>query len=191
MMVKHLVDLGLVSDVFTETIDGLLVKAGIPGKQVHEIFGSKFSLSCEKCQKIHYRSKQITKSEGHCQKMVSTKEDGVKSLTQCGGKLLKTYSEFSSFIVEKQNSALFAALQSKLIIVLGSTLKKDPCATIPMATQMSSAGGAICVINESTTQFDLLSKVRVFGNSKMVLEQLFKKLNLVPPPYKEKVNVKL
>ena len=65
-MLKHLVDLEIVSDVFTEATDGNLVKAGIPQKKVHEFFGSRFSESCEKCHKLYNRSTEITKEERKC-----------------------------------------------------------------------------------------------------------------------------
>ena len=74
----------------------------------------------------------MTKDEGVCQKMIVETKDGEKSASPCNGKLIRTLSD--KFDEEKQNSALFAAMQSKLIIVMGSTLKRDPSATIPMAT---------------------------------------------------------
>lgn len=108
MMIKHLIDIGLVSDVFTESTDGLLIKSGIPPKKVHEFFGSKFSLACEKCKQIYYNSKEVTKDEGVCQKMIVETKNGEKSVSKCNGKLKRTLSD--KFNEEKQNSALFAAM---------------------------------------------------------------------------------
>jgi NAD-dependent deacetylase len=136
--------IGLVSGVVTQNIDGLHQKAGLPASAVMELHGNAHSVGCLSCDA---RFDRLAIHE----RVLAGDED--PACTGCGGMLKTTTISFGQAMPEREVAAaerLHAA--ARLCVVIGSSLVVYPAAMLPEITL--DAGGRLAIVNESETHLD-------------------------------------
>ena len=62
MALAKLVEEKKVSDIISQNIDGLHMRAGVPSEKLHEVNGNAFVEKCAICEKVYLRDTEVRSS---------------------------------------------------------------------------------------------------------------------------------
>ena len=142
--VSRLVDLGKVSDVITQNIDGLHQASGVPATKVIEVHGNATYAKCLSCGTRH----EFDDIEPAFK---ATKEP--PSCEACGGVVKSATISFGQAMPEEEmERAAEAALACDLFLAIGSSLVVYPAAGLPIAAKRG--GAKLVILNRDPTELD-------------------------------------
>ena len=154
LLLAELESKGMIKSIATQNVAGLHVMAG--SRKVYELHGSIRSIRCNRC------SREVDVKD-------FLNKEKCKS---CGGPLRPGVVLFGEMLpTEAWDSALSDIERSDLLIVIGTSLEVYPVNQLPMMTK----GKTVLINNEDrggTGMFDL----KIIGNAREVLEELYKNL---------------
>ncbi len=151
---KYLEDIGKLSAVITQNIDGLHSKAG--NEKVLELHGTTFSNHCIKCHK-HYNSDKVFKAKGipKC---------------SCGGIIkpdVVLYGE--SLPADALNESIKRVEEADTFLILGTSLVVYPAAGLVEYFN----GKNLVIINRDKTSYDSEATLVIHDNLKEVFGKLY------------------
>lgn len=142
--VARLVDLGKVSDVITQNVDGLHQRAGVPASKVIEVHGNATYAKCLECG-VRHEFDDIEPV------FKATKEPPV--CVACGGIVKSATISFGQSMPEvEMERAAEAALECDLFLAIGSSLVVYPAAGLPIAAKRH--GAKLVILNRDPTELD-------------------------------------
>ena len=157
----RLEEVGRLSSVVTQNIDGLHQAAGHAEDRVIELHGNARSVECCSCG-------DLTEPQPHFN---AFDETGRPPLCECGGFLkLATVSFGQPMPLDKMEAAVRAARNCDLMLAVGSTLEVQPAASVPLEAQRSGAFYAI--VNRGDTDHDEIADLRLEGDASSLLSEL-------------------
>jgi NAD-dependent deacetylase len=138
---------GLLDLLITQNVDGLHIAAGVDPSRVVEIHGNVREWACVTCG-----------ARGPIAEALQRVRDGEDDppCPACGG-IIKTatISFGQSLVPEDLQRAEEAALESDLLLAVGSTLQVYPAAgVVPLAKR---AGARLVIVNNEATPFDAMA----------------------------------
>ncbi|MFT4798350.1 MAG: NAD-dependent deacetylase [Candidatus Azotimanducaceae bacterium] len=144
LAVAKLVNVGKVSFVITQNVDGLHQKSGIPDERVIELHGNANYASCLSCHK-RYELEDIRASfEG---------DEIVPYCSECSGIIKTATISFGQSMPERPMTlAQQATLSADLFIAVGSSLTVYPAASFPRVAHQQ--GAKLVIVNNEPTDLD-------------------------------------
>ncbi|KAG2374471.1 hypothetical protein C9374_010755 [Naegleria lovaniensis] len=166
----HLVKKKMVKFIVSTNVDGLHRRSGLTASEMSELHGNCYREVCEKCSKEYLRGFDVMKTV----KFFQNHKTG-RFCEECGGCLKDTIIHFGENLPTSElQSALHHSQEADFTLVLGTSMMVQPACHLPLMTLDNS--GVMSIVNLQKTQFDHLSKVRVFAKTdefmKMVMEEL-------------------
>ena len=144
MAVARLVELGKVTHVITQNVDGLHQKSGVPDDQVIELHGNASYATCLSCGKRY---------EFEALRQIFFPDETVPCCDDCGGIIKTATISFGQAMpVDEVRRAEHATLACDLFIVLGSSLVVYPAAAFPKVAKQS--GAKVVIVNNQPTDID-------------------------------------
>jgi NAD-dependent deacetylase len=145
--VSRLVEVGTVSEVITQNIDGLHQASGVPAQKVIEVHGNATYAKCLSCGERH----EFDDIEPAFK---ATKEP--PSCKSCGGVVKSATISFGQAMPEEEmERAAEAALGCDLFLAIGSSLVVYPAAGLPIAAKRG--GAKLVIVNRDPTELDHLA----------------------------------
>jgi NAD-dependent deacetylase len=166
LAIKELEDLGKLSVVVTQNIDGLHHKAGNSPNKIIEIHGTALSVSCLSCGKRYDRDE-----------IENRLRSGVKIpyCDLCSGILKPETISFGQTMPEDKMAESFTyASECDLCIVLGSSLVVYPAAFIPI--HAVNNGAALLIINRDETPLDSKANVTIHDSVTAALDKVMRQV---------------
>ena len=140
----RLVDLGILSHVITQNVDGLHQAAGVAEDRVVELHGNAGHAVCLTCGQRH---------DLEPIKVRFAQDETPPLCPECGGFLKMATISFGQSVPEAAKAkAMALARNCDLCLVLGSSLVVYPAAGIPMLAKTS--GARLVIINREPTDLD-------------------------------------
>jgi NAD-dependent deacetylase len=137
----HLQQLGKLSAVVTQNIDGLHQASGVEDGRVHEIHGSVRELECLHCGARYPRGRVDELSVG-----------GLPRCGECGSVLKPGVVLFEEMLPEDTVAASVAAIsECDLLLIVGSSMVVHPAAGLPRYRGMDAS---MVVINREATPWN-------------------------------------
>ena len=134
---------GKLLKLVTQNIDGLHQKAGNSRPNVVELHGTNAEVECQRCGRR-------SAPQPHFDRF---RETGIPPLCACGGCLKQATISFGQNLrPEDTRAAERAALESDLVIAIGSSLSVYPAASLPLLA--AERGSPYVVINRGPTAHD-------------------------------------
>jgi len=147
--VAKLVDMGKVSFVITQNVDGLHQKSGIADEHIIELHGNANYASCLSCHKRYELEDIRSIFEGK----EFEGEEIVPYCSECGGMIKTATISFGQAMPERpMNLAQQAALSADLFIAVGSSLTVYPAASFPRVAKQQ--GASLVIVNNEITDLD-------------------------------------
>jgi NAD-dependent deacetylase len=144
LAVAKLVQIGKVSTVITQNIDGLHQLSGVPDEQVIELHGNATYASCLECGK-RYRLEDVYK--------IFKNNETLPECDRCGGIIKTATISFGQAMpVEQMQAAEAATLACDLFISIGSSLVVYPAAGFPDLAKRN--GARLVILNRDPTPLD-------------------------------------
>lgn len=142
--VSRLVDIGKVSDVITQNIDGLHQASGVPAAKVIEVHGNATYAKCLSCgQRVEFDEIEPA--------FKATKEP--PACKACGGIVKSATISFGQAMPEEEmERASDTALACDLFLAIGSSLVVYPAAGLPIAAKRG--GAKLVILNRDPTELD-------------------------------------
>jgi NAD-dependent deacetylase len=149
--VAKLVELGKVTHVVTQNVDGLHQAAGVPASKVIEVHGNSTFAKCLSCGQRH----EFDDIEP------AFKETGEPpSCVECGGVVKSATISFGQAMPEAEmERAAEAVLACDLCLAIGSTLVVYPAAGLPIAAKRN--GAKFAILNRDPTELDHMADLVV------------------------------
>ncbi len=142
--VARLVELGKVSTVITQNIDGLHQQSGIDDEQVIELHGNTTYCKCLDCGMRHELEPIMT---------AFAEDETLPHCGQCGGIVKTATISFGQPMpVAEMQMAEEASLTCDLFISIGSSLVVYPAAGLPVLAKQNGAN--LVIINRDPTDLD-------------------------------------
>jgi NAD-dependent deacetylase len=145
--VSRLYDMGHVSHVITQNIDGLHAEAGVPAERIIEIHGNGTFAKCLSCglrHEIAWVSDTIERTARP------------PACTACGGIVKSATISFGQAMPEQEMAdARAATLNADLFISIGSSLQVFPAAGFPVLAKQNRT--PLVIINREETGLDGLA----------------------------------
>ncbi len=142
--VARLVELGKVSHIITQNVDGLHQKSGVPDDQVIELHGNASYASCLQCGK-RYELEHI--------RQVFADQETVPYCDDCAGIIKTATISFGQAMpVAEMEKAQIATMQCDLFLAVGSSLVVYPAASFPRIAKQQGAG--LVIVNNEPTDLD-------------------------------------
>lgn len=159
---------GKLSLVVTQNADGLHRRVGHSDDVVVELHGSIHRTMCLTCGDISATREVLAR--------VRSGEDDPKCVAEIGGKrcdgILKVATVSFGQPIDEQEllRAALAVRRSDVLLVVGSTLRVDPVASlVPLAV---AEGVAVVIVNAAPTRYDHLADILVPGSISEVLPRI-------------------
>jgi len=151
------------SKVITQNIDGLHQASGIENTNVIELHGSARGATCLSCNSAFTIDECKTQIEKTAESPKCTKcYDILKcDVVMFGEKLAPTVL----------TSAIKAASKCDLFVVIGSSLRVQPAATLPQIAKQN--GAAVVIVNRECTEQDFSADLAMGGEIKEVFADLY------------------
>ena len=156
-LIKKLEDMGKLSCVITQNIDGLHTKAG--NKNVYEVHGTIYKNHCIKCNK-EYDAEYVFNSKG-------------APKCSCGGSIKPNVVLYGESLPEDAYmGGLKAILKADMLIVCGSSL------TVYPASGMidNFRGKYLVIINNDKTSYDNRASLVISDNLAKVSKEVMEKI---------------
>ncbi len=143
----RLVELGRMSAVITQNIDGLHQASGIPAETVIELHGNTTYAACLDCCR-RYELAWVRE--------IFAEDEQLPVCTGCGGHIKTATVSFGQPMPEAEMArARVATLAADLFIVLGSSLVVYPAAGFPLLAKRN--GARLVIVNREPTDQDELA----------------------------------
>lgn len=163
--VAGLYEMGRLSGLITQNIDGLHQDAGVPEEFCIELHGTNRSVECQTCG-----ARQP--AEGVQARLEAGEE---VPQCECGGWLKPATISFGQQLKQDDLSRAFAlSSDCDLFIVIGSSLVVYPAASMPDAAVRS--GAKLVIINRDETPFDSVAAIVVHETAGEFLPAVVEKL---------------
>jgi len=134
---------GKVLAVVTQNIDGLHRRAGTSASKLVELHGTDLLVECQSCH-------ATSAPEPHLERFRATRKP---PSCACGGILKSATISFGQALrADDMTRAQAAAMQTDLVLALGSTLSVYPAASIPLVA--AGRGTPYIIINQGETDHD-------------------------------------
>lgn len=144
MAVAKLVQVGKVSHVITQNVDGLHHKSGIPAEQIIELHGNSNYARCLDCE---------TRYELPGLKSAFLANGTIPMCSACGGIVKTATISFGQGMPQREVLlAEEATIACDLFIAIGSSLVVYPAAGYPVTAKRN--GAALVIINNEPTDID-------------------------------------
>lgn len=164
--VARLHELGHVSHVITQNIDGLHAEAGVPRERIIEIHGNGTFAKCLSCglrHEIAWVSEVIARTER------------APACTACGGIVKSATISFGQAMPEQEMAdARAATLDADLFIAVGSSLQVFPAAGFPVLAKQNRT--PLVIINREETGLDGLADLVVNAEIGPVMSALLSRI---------------
>lgn len=159
--IARLHDLGCLTAVITQNIDGLHQESGIPSDKILELHGNTRRVRCLSCKTL-ISWEAVTA-------LIAAGDRAPEC--RCGGYLKPDTISFGQAMPQgKTRQAAMISSQSKVFIVVGSTLLVHPAALMP---EYAKNGGAfLAIINLAPTPYDSMCSLLIQEPAGNVLEEL-------------------
>ncbi len=153
--------LGFLSCLITQNIDGLHQASGVPGDRIIELHGNARRIRCMSCSKFI--------SWGEILERMDAGDPAPEC--RCGGYFKPDTISFGQAMPEKETrQAAALSAQSDVFVAVGSTLKVQPAASMPVYAKNS--GAFLAIINLSETPLDAQADMVIRATAGPVLEKL-------------------
>lgn len=147
----RLVEIGKMSAIITQNVDGLHQASGVPDSKVIELHGNSTYASCLDCAE-RYELAAI--------KAVFSKDETLPECAKCGGVVKTATISFGQAMpVVPMARAQEETMAADLFIVLGSSLVVYPAAAFP--TMAKRNGARLVIINRDPTDQDRIADLVV------------------------------
>jgi NAD-dependent deacetylase len=157
--VARLAELGHVSHIITQNIDGLHQAAGIPAERIIEIHGNGTYAKCLSCGLRH---------EIAWVRDVIAETDRAPVCTACGGIVKSATISFGQAMPEQEMAdARAATLNADLFISIGSSLQVFPAAGFPVLARQNRT--PMIILNREETGLDGIADLVIHADSTTVL----------------------
>jgi len=143
---------GRVNWVATQNYDDLSVRSGFPASKLSELHGNIFTETCSKCARVYHRDYEVPLDDSVDHETGRTCDD-----TDCGGDLRDNIVHFEESLPwHELKMANCKFVGSDLTIVLGSSLRVEPAASLPFKSKRrnTSLNAKAVIVNLQTTHFD-------------------------------------
>ncbi|PZF76299.1 NAD-dependent deacetylase [Aestuariivirga litoralis] len=164
--VARLMDMGHVSTVITQNIDGLHAAAGIPAERIIEIHGNGTYARCLACGQRH----EIDWVRG-----VIDETGRAPVCSACGGIVKSATISFGQAMPEQQMAdARAATLDADLFLSIGSSLQVFPAAGLPVLASHNRT--PLVILNREETGLDGLARLVIHAEAGPVLGAVMARL---------------
>ena len=164
--IARLYELGYLSTVITQNIDGLHQESGIPDNMVIELHGNTRRVRCMSCSKLISFKEALA--------MIEAGEKAPQC--DCSGFFKPDTISFGQAMPEEATrQAVLLSAKSDMFIVVGSTLLVQPAAHMPKYAK--DAGAFLSIINLSETPYDNVCDVLINGKAGKVLEAILEQVS--------------
>jgi NAD-dependent deacetylase len=159
--IHRLQEMGLLTAVITQNIDGLHQLSGLPDEKVVELHGNTRRIRCMSCSEIS--------SEAAAQERIAAGDPAPEC--HCGGYLKPDTISFGQAMpAAEMERAVRYSETCDVFLVVGSTLLVHPAAGMP---QLAKRRGAfLAIVNLSETPLDGAADVRIKGKAGEVLPKI-------------------
>ena len=159
--IARLHELGCLTAVITQNIDGLHQESGIPSDKIIELHGNTRRVRCLDCKDLISLETAMA--------MIAAGKKAPECA--CGGYYKPDTISFGQAMPEQETrKAALLSAQSDLFIVVGSTLLVQPAARMPEYARNS--GAFLVIINLSETPCDSICHVLIRDMAGKILEQI-------------------
>ena len=159
--IAKLYELGFLTSVITQNIDGLHQSSGIPENKVIELHGNTRRVRCMTCKSL------ITWDEA--QALIDRGDPAPEC--SCGGYYKPDTISFGQAMpVKETEKAAMLSAKSDVFIVVGSTLVVQPAALMPEYPKNN--GAFLAIINLSDTPYDRVSDILLREKAGNVLHKI-------------------
>ncbi|MEJ2704707.1 MAG: Sir2 family NAD-dependent protein deacetylase [Sedimentisphaerales bacterium] len=157
----ELYQLGFLKSIVTQNIDGLHQKAGVPDEAIIELHGNNLRVRCMSCDRIS--------SIHEAQRRVESGDRAPEC--ECGGYLKPdTISFGQSLRPDVLAQAYEQCSLCTMMLVIGSTLKVQPAASLPAVAKQN--GAFLAMINLSETPCDNACDILVREKAGIVVQAI-------------------
>ena len=168
---------------FSQNIDGLHLRSGLPRSNLAELHGNMFVDECSVCKKMFVRS-EATSTVGRKMSNVPCKGRNI-TRKPCRGKLRDFVLDWEDELPEDDLNLSHAhSMLSELSIVIGSTLQIIPAGNMPTYAKKNGKGKLV-IINLQETKHDKKADLIIRSYSDHVFQQIFDKLGYEIPEYSD------
>jgi len=163
--IARLHELGCLTAVITQNIDGLHQESGIPQDKIIELHGNTRRVRCMGCKSLISWEKAMD--------MITAGDRAPEC--SCGGYYKPDTISFGQAMPEEDTKkAAMLSAKSDVFIVVGSTLLVQPAALMPGYAK--DAGAFLAIINMSQTPYDSLCNVVIRDKAGKVLEKIIRRV---------------
>ena len=142
--INHLVQIGKVTHIITQNVDGLHHKSGVPEEQIIELHGNTNYASCLDCGH-RYELQDIKQS--------FLTDDKIPYCDLCGGIVKTATISFGQAMpVKEMQRAEAATFACDMLIAIGSSLVVYPAAGFPRMAKQN--GATLVILNNEATDLD-------------------------------------
>uniref|UniRef100_A0A6B2LEL2 Regulatory protein SIR2 homolog 7 n=1 Tax=Arcella intermedia TaxID=1963864 RepID=A0A6B2LEL2_9EUKA len=179
MALSQLCQVGMMKHVVSTNLDGLHVRSGVPIDMLSELHGNAFKRNCLNCLKYYFMTPEMQKSKDS--KMKELRETFKKnSCPDCKSPLHGTGVGFGSNLPQDEwNKAKNASEGCDLALVLGTSMRVAPACNLPEKSYKNKGHLVIC--NLQKTPYDKYASLVIHAQTDLVMQLLFKELNLDIP----------
>ena len=164
--VARLVEMGHVSHVITQNIDGLHAASGIPPERIIEIHGNGTYAKCLSCGLRHEIGwvKEVIEAAGRA-----------PLCTGCGGIVKSATISFGQAMPEQEMADARAATHNAdLFLSIGSSLQVFPAAGFPVLASQNRT--PLVILNREATGLDGLATLAIHADSGPVLSAVMARM---------------
>ncbi len=164
--IARLHELGLLTAVITQNIDGLHQESGLPDDKIIELHGNTRRVRCMSCKKV------IPFIEA----MALIDSGDPAPQCSCSGYFKPDTISFGQAMPEKETrKAVMLSSNSDVFMVVGSTLLVQPAALMPEYAKNN--GAFLSIINLSETPYDNICDILINEKAGEVLHRIVAKVN--------------
>jgi mono-ADP-ribosyltransferase sirtuin 6 len=157
--------------VSSTNMDGLHRRSGVTRENISELHGNSYKEICYYCIKEYLRGFDVTDT------VENYLEHYTGRICSCGGDLKDTINHFTEPMNENElGSATENAWKSDVSIVMGTTMRVHPAASLPEKALRN--GGSLVIVNLQYTPYDNEATVKIHAKTDNFMELLMKELGI-------------
>mmetsp|Transcript_20669 Transcript_20669/g.50765 ORF Transcript_20669/g.50765 Transcript_20669/m.50765 type:complete len:336 (+) Transcript_20669:152-1159(+) len=160
----------------TQNYDDLSSRSHFPAHKLSELHGNIFTETCDDCHKVFHRDFEVPKDD-------SVDHETGRHCEDCGGILRDSIIHFEENLPERAlTTAMNKFAESDLTIVLGSSLKVEPAASLPFRGRKRTRSNRVyrdvkaCIVNLQPTGYDSQADLIIHGTCDQVIDAVAKEL---------------
>jgi len=176
MAIAKLTETGIIKGVVTTNLDGLHLRSGITPNNLSELHGCAFKRFCDICQKYFYILPEMDSTN------IIYKKTDRGTCPLCSEILHGTGVGFGSNLPQDEfKKAKDFSESCDLALVLGTSMRVAPACNLPEKSYKNKGHLVIC--NLQKTPYDKYAALVIHAETDMVMQLLFKELDLeIPKP---------